>query len=539
MKKYSLVVLLFALCTLVTAGGATWIEAPEGVLTPGSTGVFPISVGDLIDAQGIYFNLTFDSTVLSVESVSANNAIPGSSVTPNIDNKAGWVQVAVTNTEGITTEGAWWSIPFVDITFRSTGTEGESALMFAATPTYSQGEGFMPEEFSGYYPGSVRVIERPSTFQAPSGTLPYGQSGTFAVSVNNITDATEVWFELMYDGSYLVIDDIAPALPGAVITSADAYNGVYEDEEYGTQFLASVPEEVRLSLQQHHHGHNMASVYLEIPGGLTTMDYTDLVNVRFRPTNLAGASDIEFFGYYYTDSQSYPFDLQIPGRITTQGGGAHPNIGDFKAPSGTIDFGSQEVLPIMVQSLNNADEVDIWVYWDPTVVNITSTSLSATAQSAGVTLDDSWCSHYGSTGYFGASIGNLTNLNTASWTSLIDLTLEAKARSGQTRMTISGSAYMIPRENVTIMYQSASSEHGILQANATFLLGDANGDGQVDQGDTLFVLQMVVNPDKKPLPETEGFRSADVNRNGVIDVGDALFIAQYNAHLRDDRFELF
>lgn len=98
---------------------------------------------------------------------------------------------------------------------------------------------------------------------------------------------------------------------------------------------------------------------------------------------------------------------------------------------------------------------------------------------------------------------------------------------------------MIPRENVTIMYQSASSEHGILQANATFLLGDANGDGRIDQGDTLFVLQMVVNPDKKPLPETEEFQSADVNRNGVIDVGDALFIAQYNAHLRDDRFELF
>ena len=236
MKKYSFVVLLFALCMLVTAGGATWIEAPEGVLTLGSTGVFPISVGDLMDAQGVHFNLTFDSARLSVEGVSVNNAIPGSSVTSNIDNETGWVQVAVTNTEGITTGDTWWSIPLVDITFRSTGVEGESPLEFADTPAYSKGEGFMPVEFDGVYPGSIRVVGRPSTIRAPSGTLASGQSGTFAVGVDNLTGATEVLFELMYDGSYLVIDDIASALPGAMITWADASNGVY-DEEFEPYYL--------------------------------------------------------------------------------------------------------------------------------------------------------------------------------------------------------------------------------------------------------------------------------------------------------------
>ena len=73
------------------------------------------------------------------------------------------------------------------------------------------------------------------------------------------------------------------------------------------------------------------------------------------------------------------------------------------------------------------------------------------------------------------------------------------------------------------------------------LFGDANGDGQVNQADTLLVLQQVVGVAENgtmPEPGTEEFQKIDVNQNGVIDVGDALFIAQYNAHLRDVWFGL-
>jgi hypothetical protein len=73
------------------------------------------------------------------------------------------------------------------------------------------------------------------------------------------------------------------------------------------------------------------------------------------------------------------------------------------------------------------------------------------------------------------------------------------------------------------------------------LFGDANGDGEVNQADTLRVLQQVVGivePDKMPKPGTEEFQRTDVNQNGVIEVGDALFIAQYNVGLRDVWFEL-
>ena len=73
------------------------------------------------------------------------------------------------------------------------------------------------------------------------------------------------------------------------------------------------------------------------------------------------------------------------------------------------------------------------------------------------------------------------------------------------------------------------------------LFGDADGDGRVNQADTLLVLQQVVGavkPEMIPDPGTEEFWKIDVNQNGVIDVGDALFIAQYSVG-QDVWFEVF
>jgi len=70
------------------------------------------------------------------------------------------------------------------------------------------------------------------------------------------------------------------------------------------------------------------------------------------------------------------------------------------------------------------------------------------------------------------------------------------------------------------------------------LFGDANEDGEVNQADTLIVLQEVVGLREKPLLGTNGFRKADVHANGVIEIGDALFIAQHNVGLRDVWFEV-
>ena len=80
----------------------------------------------------------------------------------------------------------------------------------------------------------------------------------------------------------------------------------------------------------------------------------------------------------------------------------------------------------------------------------------------------------------------------------------------------------------------------VVSGSAHLLLyGDANGDGVVNQADTLKVLRLIIGTDKeKPGVGTPEFLVIDVNRNGVIDVGDAMFIAQYNAQLRDVYFRL-
>ncbi|MEN6512906.1 kelch repeat-containing protein [Methanoculleus sp.] len=70
------------------------------------------------------------------------------------------------------------------------------------------------------------------------------------------------------------------------------------------------------------------------------------------------------------------------------------------------------------------------------------------------------------------------------------------------------------------------------------LFGDTTEDGEVNQADTLLVLQEIVGFREKPAAGTDRFRKTDVNANGVIEVGDALFIAQYNVGLRSPWFEL-
>ena len=85
-----------------------------------------------------------------------------------------------------------------------------------------------------------------------------------------------------------------------------------------------MPEEVRLNLQQHH-GSNMMYMELEIPGGLTTTGYTDVVDITFRPTNRTGTGDIDFYYHctYQDENESTQlFDIQTPGRIGPNGGGS-------------------------------------------------------------------------------------------------------------------------------------------------------------------------------------------------------------------------
>ena len=74
---------------------------------------------------------------------------------------------------------------------------------------------------------------------------------------------------------------------------------------------------------------------------------------------------------------------------------------------------------------------------------------------------------------------------------------------------------------------------GYIAAFPSLLLGDATGDGMVNQADTLRVLKEIVGLTTPPLKESDMFEQTDVHHNGVIDIGDAMFIAQFNVGLRD------
>jgi minor extracellular serine protease Vpr len=83
----------------------------------------------------------------------------------------------------------------------------------------------------------------------------------------------------------------------------------------------------------------------------------------------------------------------------------------------------------------------------------------------------------------------------------------------------------------------------VVNGDAYLLLyGDANSDGEVNQADTLTVLQEVVGrkskPDKSKPDERTKFLVTDVTRNNAVEVGDAMFIAQYCADLRDEYFRI-
>ncbi|TAJ45308.1 S8 family serine peptidase [Methanofollis fontis] len=79
----------------------------------------------------------------------------------------------------------------------------------------------------------------------------------------------------------------------------------------------------------------------------------------------------------------------------------------------------------------------------------------------------------------------------------------------------------------------------VTDGSAVLLLyGDANGDGSVNQADTLRVLREVVGLESKPTVGTTSFLQTDVHENRAIEVGDAMFIAQKNVGLRDPYFRI-
>jgi len=86
----------------------------------------PVNVANVTNISGISFNLFYNSSVVTVSSVSANENFVGSSITQNIDNVNGTTRVALTNLNLIS---ALAETPVIDIAFNITGGSGSPTTL--------------------------------------------------------------------------------------------------------------------------------------------------------------------------------------------------------------------------------------------------------------------------------------------------------------------------------------------------------------------------------------------------------------------------
>ncbi|UUX92319.1 CARDB domain-containing protein [Methanoplanus endosymbiosus] len=459
MKKITVSLLLLVCLFMLVAGVSAYSEigVNSAVIPSGSTEVVSVYVSGLNEAEGLNFNLTFDKALFRVDNVSANSAIPGSEVYANINNESGFVNVAVTNGDGITVED-YIHTSVVDIYFTAIGDSGETTEVKFDNSSIEYSKEFDPVSFDQVTDGRVDIRDK-RTIIAPSGTLGSGLTGSFPLSVANITGANYIYVSLVYDGRYVSITDFIPAQSGIIIEDARAGNGVYSFEELNGNELNNIPEEF-LEIEQHDFYENWARFSVRIPGGLGDAVSEDIVNIEFTPTEMAGAANISYhYGTYYEDAGGYKeFDVYVPGQITTAGGGKSLG-GDAKAPSGNLEVGSVKVFPLQIRDFGSNSGCYVTTEWNSSVLSAESVVLNATASDAGVTID-----YYSlSAGRYYADVGNLSGLDTSSWTSLLDYRLKSTASSGETPFNITyGDSWFEPRDNVTISGYFSSVENGVI-----------------------------------------------------------------------------
>ncbi len=113
---------------------------------PNSTITIPVSVANVTNISGISFNLLYNSSVVTITSVSAKESFVGSSITSNIDNVNGITIIVLTNSNLIS---ASEETPVIDIVFNIIGGSGSS------TSLDMQNVEFSDIEFNPYKPEIV------------------------------------------------------------------------------------------------------------------------------------------------------------------------------------------------------------------------------------------------------------------------------------------------------------------------------------------------------------------------------------------------
>jgi hypothetical protein len=110
----------------VVSSSAESISIGSATTPPNSTITIPISVANVTNISGISFYMLYNSSVVAVSSVSANESFVGSSITLNIDNPNGNTNIVLTNSNLISAPA---ETPVIDIAFNITGGSGSSTSL--------------------------------------------------------------------------------------------------------------------------------------------------------------------------------------------------------------------------------------------------------------------------------------------------------------------------------------------------------------------------------------------------------------------------
>ena len=121
-------------------GGSEFISIGSANAPPNSTVTIPVSVANVTNISSISFDLLYNSSVVIVNNVSANESFTDSSITLNIDNLNGTIGIMLTNSNLISTST---KTPVIDIAFNITGGSGSSTTLDLQNVEFSE-SGFNP-----------------------------------------------------------------------------------------------------------------------------------------------------------------------------------------------------------------------------------------------------------------------------------------------------------------------------------------------------------------------------------------------------------
>ncbi|GAB6285493.1 MAG: hypothetical protein STSR0009_16940 [Methanoregula sp.] len=452
------ILLLGMLCLItMSVSAASVITAPTGTFQLGETKDLPVTVAGLDKASGVNFNMTYDQGLFYVDAVTASSSYPNAAVTTNVDNTTGLIQVAVTDTDGITATGA---TPLVDITFRNRGGSGTTAVTIP-NAYWSDSEGasalmsgdglnaFDPYQFDAKVAGALEAKSSvQSEIRVGTGVLSSGGSVRVPISVANVTSVNNISIGmnphhgLMFNGTRIVIEDVVineSAPVGTVIVTDDTW---IANEGWGT-----------------------ACIHIQSPN-ITASGLTPVVDLVVRPTDWTGTETLTLMGYhcsYSTPSSSFnQFALVNNGQVVTNGGGAQPGDGEIRFLDTSIEGASTAKYPIEVKLPAGAKNVFTPFYYNSTFYTVTALAINATTNTTyGAYLCESEL--YSGEGW--VKVANTQGLPTNEFTPLIDVNFKTFAQYGSTPFSLSkyyGPSYVVssPGSHIVVSYPFRTVTHG-------------------------------------------------------------------------------